>query len=59
MVAELADALLQRGHDVTVLGAGEPRTSARLIPVWECTLADRLGEPYPEIMHALKPDFRS
>jgi hypothetical protein len=59
VVAELADALLQRGHDVTVLGAGEPRTSARLIPVWECTLADRLGEPYPEIMHALKPDFRS
>jgi glycosyltransferase involved in cell wall biosynthesis len=54
VVAELADALVKRGHDVTVLGAGEPRTSARLIPVWERTLADRLGEPYPEIMHALK-----
>ena len=54
VVADLADALVQRGHDVTVLGAGEPRTSARLIPVWERTLADRLGEPYPEIMHALK-----
>src|SRR4029077_14148617 len=54
VVADLADALVKRGHDVTVLGAGEPRTSARLIPVWESTLADRLGEPYPEIMHALK-----
>ena len=54
VVADLADALVKRGHDVTVLGAGEPRTSARLIPVWERTLADRLGEPYPEIMHALK-----
>ncbi len=54
VVADLANALVQRGHDVTVLGAGEPRTSARLIPVWERTLADRLGEPYPEIMHALK-----
>ena len=54
VVADLADALVKRGHDVTVLGAGEPRTSARLIPLWERTLADRLGEPYPEIMHALK-----
>jgi glycosyltransferase involved in cell wall biosynthesis len=54
VVAELADALVKRGHDVTVLGAGAPRTSARLIPLWERTLAERLGEPYPEIMHALK-----
>ena len=46
VVADLADALVKRGHDVTVLGAGEPRTSTRLIPLWERTLAHRLGEPY-------------
>ena len=54
MVTELADALVKRGHNVIVLGASEPRMSARLIALWERTVADRLGEPYPEIMHPLK-----
>ncbi|WP_102145344.1 glycosyltransferase family 4 protein [Mycobacterium hubeiense] len=54
VVADLADALVKRGHRVTVLGAGEPGTSARLIPLWERTIPERLGQPYPEVMHALK-----
>ena len=54
MVTELADALVKRGHDVIVLGGSEPRMSARLIALWERTVADRLGEPYPEIIHPLK-----
>ena len=51
---KLADALVKRGHNVIVLGASQPRMSARLIPLWERTVADRLGEPYPEVMHPLK-----
>jgi glycosyltransferase involved in cell wall biosynthesis len=54
VVADLADTLVARGHHVTVLGAGEARTAAQFIPVWERTVGDRLGEPYPEVMHALK-----
>src|SRR5688572_24998755 len=54
VVADLADAVVARGHQVTVLGAGESDTAARFIPLWDRTLADRLGEPYPEVMHALK-----
>jgi glycosyltransferase involved in cell wall biosynthesis len=54
VVADLADTLAARGHQVTLLGAGKPGTAARFVPVWDRTLPDRLGEPYPEVMHALK-----
>lgn len=54
VVADLADALVKRGHRVTLLGAGEPGTAASFKPLWRQTMADRLGQPYPEIMHALK-----
>ncbi|QQK51104.1 glycosyltransferase family 4 protein [Mycobacterium avium subsp. paratuberculosis] len=54
VVADLADMLVARGHQVTLLGAGEPGTAARFIPLWDRTVPERLGEPYPEIMHALK-----
>lgn len=54
VVADLADSLTARGHRVTVLGAGNPRIAARFVPLWERTIPDRLGQPYPEVMHALK-----
>lgn len=54
VVADLADALVKRGHRVTLLGAGEPGTAAEFIPLWERTIPERLGQPYPEIMHALR-----
>ncbi|HEX2214387.1 MAG TPA: glycosyltransferase, partial [Mycobacterium sp.] len=54
VVADLADALVARGHTVTLIGAGEPGTAANFLPVWDRTLSERLGEPYPEVMHALK-----
>ncbi|QIS11652.1 glycosyltransferase [Nocardia arthritidis] len=54
VVAQLADALVARGHRVTLLGAGEPGTRARFIPLWETTQAAVLGDPFPEVMHALK-----
>ncbi|MFD7659444.1 glycosyltransferase family 4 protein [Actinosynnema sp. NPDC059797] len=52
VVADLADALVARGHAVTLLGAGEPGTAARFVPVWDRTVPERLGEPFPEVAHA-------
>lgn len=52
VVADLADALVARGHTVTLLGAGRPGTAARFVPVWDTTVPERLGEPFPEVVHA-------
>jgi len=52
VVADLADALVHRGHDVTLIGAGRPGTAARFISVWDNTIPERLGEPFPEAVHA-------
>jgi glycosyltransferase involved in cell wall biosynthesis len=54
VVADLVDSLVARGHDVTLLGAGEPGTKAKFIPVWDRALPERLGEPFPEVVHALR-----
>ena len=54
VVADLADALVARGNQVTLLGAGRAGTAARFVPLWDRTLPDRLGQPYPEVMNALK-----
>ncbi|MCX4093126.1 glycosyltransferase family 4 protein [Nocardia sp. alder85J] len=55
VVADLVDALVDRGHRVTLLGAGEPGTKAtRFVSVWDHIQAERLGDPFPEVLHALK-----
>ncbi|MFB8274316.1 glycosyltransferase family 4 protein [Nocardia colli] len=55
VVADLVDSLAARGHDVTLLGAGEPGTKAnRFIPLWDAICPERLGEPFPEVLHALR-----
>nr|WP_312872414.1 glycosyltransferase family 4 protein [Kibdelosporangium persicum] len=53
VVADLADALVARGHRVTLVGAGRNGTTADFEPVWDRTVPERLGEPYPEVMHAM------
>ncbi|HEX2773207.1 MAG TPA: glycosyltransferase family 4 protein [Micromonosporaceae bacterium] len=52
VVADLADALVARGHRVTLFGVGENETSARFVPVWSEPIPERLGEPFPEVVHA-------
>ena len=52
VVADLTDALVERGHDVTLIGVGEPRTKARFVPLWPRPIPERLGEPFPEVVHA-------
>ncbi|MCP2300111.1 Glycosyltransferase involved in cell wall bisynthesis [Nocardia amikacinitolerans] len=54
VVADLVDSLVARGHDVTLFGAGEPGTKARFVPLWDRALPERLGDPFPEVVHALK-----
>ncbi|RMI30204.1 glycosyltransferase family 4 protein [Nocardia stercoris] len=54
VVADVVDALVERGHRVTLLGAGEPGTKARFVPLWDEIQAERLGDPFPEVVHALK-----
>jgi glycosyltransferase involved in cell wall biosynthesis len=54
VVADLVDSLVTRGHDVTLFGAGEPGTKAKFVPVWDRAMPERLGDPFPEVVHALK-----
>ncbi len=53
VVADLADALVDDGHSVTLIGAGKPGTKANFLRTWDRLVPERLGEPYPEIMNAL------
>jgi len=53
VVADLADGLVEQGHQVFLIGAGKPGTAAEFIPVWDRIVPERLGEPYPEVMHAI------
>jgi glycosyltransferase involved in cell wall biosynthesis len=53
VVADLVDALVGRGHQVTLIGAGRHGTRAqRFLASYKTGPADRLGEPLPEVVHA-------
>ncbi|TLF64802.1 glycosyltransferase family 4 protein [Nocardia asteroides NBRC 15531] len=54
VVADLVDALCERGHHVTLFGAGEPGTKAEFVPLWDRIVPERLGDPFPEVVHALR-----
>ncbi len=53
VVADLVDGLVGQGHQVYLVGAGKPGTAATFVPVWDRIVPERLGEPYPEVMHAI------
>ncbi|PFG41136.1 glycosyltransferase involved in cell wall biosynthesis [Georgenia soli] len=52
VVAKLIDALVDRGHEVTMIGAGRNGTKARFRRTYSEPQAERLGEPLPEAVHA-------
>ncbi|ABK51915.1 glycosyl transferase, group 1 [Acidothermus cellulolyticus 11B] len=55
VVADLVDGLVERGHQVTLIAAGEARTKAtRFIPTFPEPLSDQLGLPTPEVLHAAR-----
>jgi glycosyltransferase involved in cell wall biosynthesis len=53
VVADLADALVDDGHSVTIVGAGQPSTKAQFVQTSPHLVPERLGEPFPEIINAL------
>jgi glycosyltransferase involved in cell wall biosynthesis len=48
----LVEMLLLRGHDVTLIGAGEPGTAARFLRTYQEPQYERLGQVMPELVHA-------
>ena len=57
MVHWLVEGLVARGHQVTLIGAGDCRTSAaRFLQTYEEPPVARMGTPFPEIVHALQAD---
>lgn len=54
VVALLADGLVDRGHDVTLIAAGEQRTRARTVRTFDEPQWPRLGQAEPELLHAAR-----
>jgi glycosyltransferase involved in cell wall biosynthesis len=55
VVADIVDGLVQRGHHVTLIGAGRAGTRAqRFIPTWIQPPSERLGEELPDIIHTAR-----
>jgi glycosyltransferase involved in cell wall biosynthesis len=51
--ADLVDGLVARGHDITLIGAGEAGTRAgRFVATYAQPPSSRLGQPLPEVLHA-------
>jgi glycosyltransferase involved in cell wall biosynthesis len=52
MCADLVDGLVDRGHEVTLIGAGESGTRAgRFLATYAEPPSGQLGEPLPEVLH--------
>jgi glycosyltransferase involved in cell wall biosynthesis len=56
MVHWLVEGLVARGHQVVLIGAGVPATSAHYLQTYEDPPLDRMGTPFPEVVHALMAD---
>ena len=57
MVYWLVEGLVARGHEVTLIGAGDCRTgAARFLQTYEEPPMARMGTPFPEVVHALQAD---
>jgi glycosyltransferase involved in cell wall biosynthesis len=52
VVGDLTRALIARGHEVTLVGAGADATPANFLRTYREPVSDRIGEPLPEMMHA-------
>ena len=53
MLFWLVQGLVARGHDVTLIGAGEDHTGARFLPTYAEPPTAKLGQSFPEVIHAL------
>ena len=53
MVFWLAEGVVERGHEVTVIGAGLAGTSARFLATFPEPPSERIGQVLPEVIHSL------
>jgi glycosyltransferase involved in cell wall biosynthesis len=49
----LADGLTDKGHEVTLFAAGESRTKARLVSVFDHAPSEQIGRSLPDLRHVL------
>lgn len=57
LVADLVDGLVAAGHEVTLIGAGRPGTTAqRFVSTFERPPSERLGDATLEVTHAVEGD---
>ncbi|MGH9082389.1 MAG: glycosyltransferase family 4 protein [Acidimicrobiales bacterium] len=55
VVADLVDALVDRGHEVVLVGAGRRGTRAQHFhATYQDPPGDQLGDPLPEVLHAAR-----
>ena len=54
MAAGLVDALVERGHRVTVIGVGPDGTRGRFLPTCGLPEGARMGAAEPEVLHAAR-----
>jgi glycosyltransferase involved in cell wall biosynthesis len=52
VVADLIDALIERGHHVSMVGAGSTGTDAEFRRTYRVPPSERIGEALPEVVHA-------
>lgn len=52
LCAWLVEGLIDRGHDVTLIGAGRSCTRARFLQTYAVPPSEQLGDPLPELVHA-------
>jgi glycosyltransferase involved in cell wall biosynthesis len=53
MLFWLVQGLVARGHDVTLIGAGNDHTGARFLATYAEPPTAKLGQSFPEVVHAL------
>jgi glycosyltransferase involved in cell wall biosynthesis len=51
MLYWLVEGLTARGHEIVLVGVDESRTSAQFIQTYERAPSDRIGQPFPEVVH--------
>ncbi|GGL35110.1 glycosyltransferase family 4 protein [Planomonospora parontospora] len=54
VLAELIAGLSRRGHEVTLVAAGRPGTSARFLRTYADPPSGRIGQALPEVLHAAR-----
>lgn len=56
VAGNLIDALIDRGHEVVMVGAGSNGTQARFLRTFEVAPSERIGQPIPEVLHTAWAD---